>query len=520
MKKFILLIVMAIPLILKAQVKSPGTAEAAFSSFLDRTGWSATANSGVGADGSYTALFDGDGTTYWNSNYGNAATNKYPHILTIDMQAAQTYGGIMIRPRQSGSRIPKNITFRKSDDGTTWTAIASFTCKKAVEDQYFYFNSSNTSRYLQLEITDSYSTDVNGELDEFAPFTTSVPDATAYSRSGWVATGSSTQGTGGSGDDGGYAATIDNNGTTYWHARWNKNDNTGREGPVSDSPTFGHYLEYDMLNAITINKISLINRPTNNGGRFVRFNVLYKVNSIDPWKTIGEPTPVEYSSTAANPTVNNVPLGTTITARYIKLQILETGGDFAMLAEFRAHYDQTLPVELTSFTAKSNGNSVSLAWTTASEKNASHFNITRSIDSRNFSVIGKVKAAGNTNEKQNYRFTDFAPLKGTNYYQLQQIDFDGTENPSDIVSAKITLNNSDLIVKQVNDRTATLNIVVTKASNGTIHVTNALGQKIAQKPVKLSEGLNTVTVSTGNSTNLLIFTLVTPEGILSKKIAK
>ncbi len=93
-----------------------------------------------------------------------------------------------------------------------------------------------------------------------------------------------------------------------------------------------------------------------------------------------------------------------------------------------------LPVELMSFTAKVSGPSTLLNFSTATESNNSHFAIERGTDARTFSEIGQVRGAGTTQEPQSYTFTDEKPLSGTNYYRLRQVDYDGTESFSPVLS--------------------------------------------------------------------------------------
>lgn len=85
-----------------------------------------------------------------------------------------------------------------------------------------------------------------------------------------------------------------------------------------------------------------------------------------------------------------------------------------------------LPVTLVSFSGKAVEKAIDLKWTTTEEINASHFEIQRSGDAKNFEPIGKVDAKGDSKVVVDYLFTDQAPLPGTNYYRLKQIDRDGS----------------------------------------------------------------------------------------------
>src|SRR5690606_18590591 len=84
-----------------------------------------------------------------------------------------------------------------------------------------------------------------------------------------------------------------------------------------------------------------------------------------------------------------------------------------------------LPVNLTTFTAAIKNSNVQLRWTTASEKNNSHFNIHRSQDRKEFEKIAVIAAGGNSAELLHYNYRDNALLPGINYYRLEQEDFDG-----------------------------------------------------------------------------------------------
>lgn len=93
-----------------------------------------------------------------------------------------------------------------------------------------------------------------------------------------------------------------------------------------------------------------------------------------------------------------------------------------------------LPVELAGFNVSVDRTAAILTWVTASEHNNRGFDVERSSDGRHWNPIGFVPGHGTTLEAQSYRFTDERPLPGTNYYRLRQMDFDGQEAYSGVVS--------------------------------------------------------------------------------------
>ena len=84
-----------------------------------------------------------------------------------------------------------------------------------------------------------------------------------------------------------------------------------------------------------------------------------------------------------------------------------------------------LPITLLSFTVKSDGDRVQLAWATTMERQADRFVVERSRDLGEFVVVGELAATGTTDVRQYYELTDLNPLPGVNYYRLKQVDQEG-----------------------------------------------------------------------------------------------
>ncbi len=92
-----------------------------------------------------------------------------------------------------------------------------------------------------------------------------------------------------------------------------------------------------------------------------------------------------------------------------------------------------LPIELKSFTAKENSNSIQLEWVTAKEENFSHFEVERSMDMINFDMIGLVQGQGESLSDVSYDLNDSDAPFGVIYYRLKAVDIDDTFDYSPVV---------------------------------------------------------------------------------------
>ena len=95
-------------------------------------------------------------------------------------------------------------------------------------------------------------------------------------------------------------------------------------------------------------------------------------------------------------------------------------------SEFIFGSDDLLPVELSSFTSVVNGSNVKLEWSTVTEVNNSGFDIERKLSNENiWKKVGNVTGAGNSNEINNYNFTNIGLATGKYNYRLKQVDYNG-----------------------------------------------------------------------------------------------
>ncbi|MBO9571681.1 MAG: T9SS type A sorting domain-containing protein [Chitinophagaceae bacterium] len=169
----------------------------------------------------------------------------------------------------------------------------------------------------------------------------------------------------------------------------------------------------------------------------------------------------------------------------------------------------TLPVSLANFKVAGKDGKANLSWSTDLEVNSSHFEIERSSDSRAWTKIGSVNAAGNTGVTQNYSFTDNSPLTGNNYYRLKIVDIDAKYEYSPIKSVNVSAGIA--ITAGPNPAYSVLNVMVTQevTKDFQVKVINNSGQtvftrkyagtltKVAVDVSKFPEGNYFVEVSDG-----------------------
>jgi len=142
-----------------------------------------------------------------------------------------------------------------------------------------------------------------------------------------------------------------------------------------------------------------------------------------------------------------------------------------------------IPVELASFTASANENSVTLNWSTATETNNSGFTIERKtvLDER-WKEIGFVPGFGTTTEPKVYSFIDENLLMNRYSYRLKQVDYDGTFEFSNTVEAVVSAPGEfslDQNYPNPFNPSTTIAYTVPEASKVSIRIYSIVGELVA-----------------------------------------
>jgi hypothetical protein len=94
--------------------------------------------------------------------------------------------------------------------------------------------------------------------------------------------------------------------------------------------------------------------------------------------------------------------------------------------------DCQLPVNLTTLEGTADDHMVTLTWTTATEQNNARFDVQRKTTTSDWTKVGTVNGAGNSQTATNYRFVDRSVVNGVAYtYRLVSYDLNGTVHEYD-----------------------------------------------------------------------------------------
>jgi hypothetical protein len=219
-------------------------------------------------------------------------------------------------------------------------------------------------------------------------------------------------------------------------------------------PTNGRYYMADLTITFNIPITNPVIHIVGIGGTFNALGFSTELQLVTPGVTLSElsgskelnVTPTAILNSAATPTATTgsgaasgsiLATGSTISSLHFQIYMrgdgktptwsngLEHTGDAWLVGISALNTLIELPVGISSFTAKPEQHSADLQWTTATEQNSSYFAIQRSSNGTDWTSIGQVSAAGNSENPLQYNYVDGQPLTGANYYRLQEVGNNG-----------------------------------------------------------------------------------------------
>jgi hypothetical protein len=232
--------------------------------------------------------------------------------------------------------------------------------------------------------------------------------------------------------------------------------------PVSEFLDYGYWRIIADNDSNTTYNISVTSRGQSNGAAIASDQALFYRSNGGVWQNFGVNNDTTQSGTGTDP----------VTAKRTNCQ------HFYEYAIGKIADGTTLPVDLINYQAIcSNNHTVTINWSTAAETNNNFFTVLKSTDAENWTVLGTVPGAGNSNELRTYGLTDDNYYSNIAYYRLKQTDFNGNSKSFNILSAEC---NSDGILSlslYPNPVNGILNIKTNmEADNYNLKIMNQEGQ--------------------------------------------
>lgn len=189
--------------------------------------------------------------------------------------------------------------------------------------------------------------------------------------------------------------------------------------------------------------------------------------------------------------------------------------------EYRIYLNSlvVLPVTLTNFNGRNNGNGNLLSWVVENEVNVSRYELQRSGNGRDFTTVSSTAATGS----RNYSYSDNDLTLPVYFYRLKIIDSDDTYSYSAVIKLNGPVKNISLAATPNpfgNVMKLTIDSPIKEPA--TLVLTDLSGKALVQKNVVLLQGINTIEIEKVHSlaAGTYILNLVSAQNKTSIRVIK
>jgi hypothetical protein len=173
---------------------------------------------------------------------------------------------------------------------------------------------------------------------------------------------------------------------------------------------------------------------------------------------------------------------------YVELQGLNSFGRITL-----ADNGAGLPVIFSLFTVTCGNNATLVSWATASEQNASHFEVQRSANGNAWTTIATLPASGNSNTEKRYSYTDQQPQG--KFYRIREVDLDSRSQYSLVGVADCESGNNFKAWPNPVQEQLFVTIKAERSGIATIQVYNSSGKLVKKQNSALQPGNNQLAVN-------------------------
>jgi Secretion system C-terminal sorting domain len=180
----------------------------------------------------------------------------------------------------------------------------------------------------------------------------------------------------------------------------------------------------------------------------------------------------------------------------------------------------SLPVTFTNFSATLLTNQVLIKWSTADEKNVSHYIVERSADGKNFDSVAIMYPTRTVAGINNYQLTDYRPLAGKNFYRIREVNL---QNQSKYSEVRIVYYQAGSFMYSINPNPSGNRLKITTSSlqinRIEFRITDAGGRVLLRGNRLLQNGSLDINL-TGITTGIYYVTLTKDDEMVTKSFIK
>ncbi|MBK3518283.1 discoidin domain-containing protein [Carboxylicivirga marina] len=133
---------------------------------LDRSAWTAQANSQTSEEDKSPNMLDGDYSTFWHSKWPYNIANNGAHEIIINMGSITDIKGVYLYSRRENNAQfrPKHIIVQTSADATTWAEQSNYTVESiaAAKEISIEFDQNVAVQYVKILVDEIYTDATNG----------------------------------------------------------------------------------------------------------------------------------------------------------------------------------------------------------------------------------------------------------------------------------------------------------------------------------------------------------------------
>lgn len=184
-------------------------------------------------------------------------------------------------------------------------------------------------------------------------------------------------------------------------------------------------------------------------------------------------------------------------------------------------FQEALPVEFGDITVAAEGVHNAVKWTTHEEVNVNYYEVEHGLSPSSFTTAGRVTARGAGSSINTYTFDDAVSQPGWHYYRIRNVDIDGRNSTSKVVS--IFRSRDETFVQLFpNPAQNEINLSVSAQGNTEVTLRNLSGMELRSFTFTASDAVTLIPVDiTGLPRGIYLMQVTTGDGnTVTRKFSK